>query len=447
MRSTRIRALSVFGGIAVSSALLLSACAPSGGDADGVTTVQMVLWPGPEGDAMQKVVDDYNANQGKKDGIDVEMVLLSRDDTFARETTEIGSQSSALDIYFVATYNVGFFSGGLDPLTNVTVNDDDYFETAISGLSIDDQLYALPLDISNHFLYYRTDLIDQLLSDDAWKQEYRDIAEKVIGEARDPKAPEDWDIDDYHAAAAFFSQSANPDSPTQYGTALQLKTSPFNVTFWDDLLWGVGGNWADGKTADLDSPEAKKVNDVYSDIYANGYTSPDSAQGEFAETNAALQSGNAAFALQWSAAYAELTDPERSPDIADKIAVAPIPGDPHSTHAHALAVALNKYSTHKEAAETWLSYLATPEAMTKYAEAGGIPSMPDVLAQNVDKNASFALIADQVAKYGYAPPIFEGTFQAMTGIVEDLNPAWVGIESSDSALKKANSTLQELLDK
>ena len=435
------------GAIAVASALVLSGCGPSSGsDADGVTTVKMVLWPGPEGDAMQKVVDTYNAGQGKDDGIKVEMVLLSRDDTFARETTEIGAQSSELDVYFVATYNVGYFSVGLDPLTDVDINKDDYFETSIDGLTIDDQVYALPLDVSNHFLYYRTDLVDQLLSDPAWQEQYRSIAQDVIGEPRDPKSPDEWDIDDYHAAAAFFSQAANPDSPTRYGTALQLKTSPFNITLWNDLLWGAGGEWADGDTATLDSPEAEKVNSVYADIYENQYTSPDAAQAEYAETNAALQSGSAAFALQWSSAYAELTDPERSPDIADKIAVAPIPGDPHSTHVHSLAVGLNKYSQRKDAANTWLSYLATPDAMTEYAQAGGIPSMPDVLANNVDINPAFDLIADQVAEYGYTPPIFAGTFEAMTDTVEALNPAWVGVTSSEEALAKANEALQALLD-
>ena len=53
--------------------------------ANAATTVTMVLWPGPEGDAMQKVVDEYNKTQGKKDLVNVKMVLLSRDNTFAKE--------------------------------------------------------------------------------------------------------------------------------------------------------------------------------------------------------------------------------------------------------------------------------------------------------------------------------------------------------------------------
>jgi multiple sugar transport system substrate-binding protein len=436
------RILAVAGVAVTATALLLSGCA-AGGDDGGATTVKMVLWPGPEGDAMQKVVDAYNADQGKEDNIKVEMVLLSRDDTFAKETTEIASQSSQMDVYFVATYNVGFFATGLAPLSNVEINEGDYFPAAIDGLKVDGEQYALPLDVSNHFLYYRKDLVDALLADPAQQAAYREIASDVIGEARDAKSPDEWDIDDFHAAAAYFSKSANPNSPTTYGTALQLKTSPFNITFWDDLLWGVGGDWLEGDQPALESDAARTVNSVYADIYASKYTSPDSAQAEYAETNAALQSGDTAFALQWSAAYAELTDPAKSPEIAEKIAVAPLPGQ--KTHVHSLAVGLNANSQHKDAAETWLSYLATPEAMDAYAQAGGIPSMPEVLSNNVDKNAAFELIADHVSKYGYSIPIFPQTFQAMTALTEDLNSAWVGVSSSEDALKNANDSLRELL--
>ncbi len=446
MRKRRIAAAALAMGTV---AALLAGCASGGsGSSGGVTTVNMVLWPGPEGDAMQKVVDAWNADQGVKDKVKVKMVLLSRDDTFSRETTEISARSSSEDIYFVASYNVNYYQAGLDPIDDVGITDSDYFTPVVEGLKIGGKQYALPLDVSNHFLYYRKDLIDRLLSDDAQRAAYRQVSQKVLGEARDPKDPADWDVDDYLAMAAYFSKSANPGSPTTYGTALQLKTSVFNITLWDDLLWGLGGGWTtkSGK-ADLTSPQAKKAMDVYRTIYENKWTSPDAAQAEYAETNSALESGDVAFAMQWSSAYSELTDPTKAPKVAHTIAVAPEPGDPHSTHVHALAVALNKYSKNKDAAKTWLKYLATPEAMTAYAKAGGIPSMPKVLADNVDVNAAFTPIADQVGKYGYTPPLFTGTFDAMTQLTEALNPGWVGISPVDEVLGDANTKLQSQLDK
>jgi multiple sugar transport system substrate-binding protein len=94
-----------------------------------------------------------------------------------------------------------------------------------------------------------------------------------------------------------------------------------------------------------------------------------------------------------------------------------------------------------------MKYLATREGMDAYAKAGGIPSMPKVLSDNASLNAAFAPITEDVGKYGYSPPLFAGTFDAMTQMIEALNPGWVGISSIDDALADANQKLQAQLDK
>ncbi|MGW3495642.1 extracellular solute-binding protein [Streptomyces sp. NPDC001020] len=432
----------------VASGLVLAGCAPStggsagGGQGSGSGTVKMVLWPGPEGDAMGKVIKAYNAGQGAKDKIKVEMTLLSRQDTFSKESTLMAAKSSQQDIYFVASYNVGQFANALDPLTSV--NAGNYFPVAAEGLKYQGKQYALPLDVSNHFLYYRKDLLDSLLNArDKWPA-YEAVARKAIGEKRDPKPAEDWDWNDYVAMSAWFSKSANPSSPTQYGTILQAKNLLYNTMIWDDVLWGEGGSWttSDGK-ANLNTTNAQKAVQVYSAIYKNGWTSKDSSQAEFPETQAALMSGNTALAIQWSAGFAELNDKAKSPEVADKIAVAPVPG--HKTHVHALAVAMNKYSQNKGAATKFLNYLATPEAMTEYAKAGGIPAMPSVLKANTSINPAFDKIAESIDKYGYSVPVFPGTFEAYSKLAEDLSGAWVGQQDPKAALQQANTDLQKLL--
>lgn len=431
----------------VVGAVVLAGCSPSvgegqGSEGEGGGIVKMVLWPGPEGDAMADVVDGYNAGIGKDAGITVQMTLLSRQDTFSKEATLMATKSSDQDIYFVASYNVGQFSASLDPLTGVdTAN---YFPVAVDGLSQDGELYALPLDVSNHFLLYRKDLIDGLLNDPAQVETYRSIAEQAIGEARDPKPADQWDWDDFKAMAAYFSVSANPASPTQYGTILPAKNLLYNTMIWDDVLWGSGGSWTnDAGEANLNTPEAVAAVNVYADIYTNGWTSPDSSQAEFPETQAALKSGNVAFGLQWSAGFAELNDPERSPDVAGKIAIATVPGG--KTHVHALAVAMNKYSQNKAAAGNFFDYLATTDAMETYAQSGGIPAMPAVLAANEDLNPAFGQIAESIEKYGYSVPVFPNTFQAYSKLAEDLSSAWIGEVPAEEALATANDDLAQLL--
>lgn len=435
--------LCMIGAVALSAALLVGcSSAPSGGVGDGTGTVKMVAWPGPEGDAMAKVVEKYNADQGKKDGVKVDVVLLSRQDTFSKETALMASKSADMDIYWTASYNVGQYAPSLDSLDGIDTS--NYFPVAVDGLKYKEKLYALPLDVSNHFLLYRKDLIDSLLKDPAAAAEYTKISTQVLGEARTPKDPAEWDLSDFKAMSAYFSKSTNSNSPTQYGTILQAKNLLYNTMIWNDVLWGYGGNWAENGKAAIDSAAGKKAVQLYADIYKNKWTSPDSAQAEFPETQAALKSGNVAFAIQWSAAFAELNDPSKSPDVAGKIAIAPVPGG--KTHVHALAVSLNKYSAHKGAAKKWLSYLATPAAMTEYAQAGGIPAMPKVLQSEKSVNPAFTQVASSIADHGYSEPVFPKTFQAYSKLAEDLSGAWVGQTPVDQAVKTANEDLQQLLN-
>lgn len=438
--------LRIASGVLIAAMLAVAGCAPStgsgsGGQGSGNGTVKMVLWPGPEGDAMSKVVAQYNAGQGKTDGIKVNMTLLSRQDTFSKESTLMATRSSDQDIYFVASYNVGQFAASLDPLT--TVDSSNYFPVAVDGLKFQGKQYALPLDVSNHFLLYRKDLVDALVNDPAQKAAYQAVAQKATGQALDPKPADQWSWADFEAMAAYFSKGTNPSSPTKYGTILQAKNLLYNVMVWNDVLWGMGGSWTKDDKANLDTPEAQKAVKLYTDIYKNGWTSPDSSQAEFPETQAALKSGNAAFAVQWSAGFAELNDKTKSPDVAGKIAIAPVPGQ--KTHVHALAVALNKYSGNKGAALKFLNYLAKPEAMTTYAEAGGIPAMPKVLQDKASINPAFTMISQSIDKYGYAEPVFPKTFQAYSKLAEDLSGAWVGTADGGSSLKTANDDLQSLL--
>lgn len=445
MGSRRLARTTTVAAAIAALALTATACtastSPTGG---GMSTVKMVLWPGPEGDAMQKVVNAYNAGQGKTDHVQVQMVLLSRTDTFSKEATQMATKSSNFDVYFTASYVVAQHAPYLEPLSGIDTS--KYFPVAAKSLQVNGRQMALPLDVSNHFLYYRTDLIGRLLSDPTWKAQYGQISARVLGKTLAPKDPKDWNWEDFLAAAAFFTQKYNPQSPTRYGSALQLKDLLYNVMIWDDVLWSFGGSWlSPSGTPDLTSKAATQAVNVYRTAYTKGLTSPDSAQAEFPETQAAMTSGNAAFTVQWSAGFNDLNNPAKSPKTAGKIGIAPVPGPRHQTHVHALAVGLNKYSKNKAAARKWLSYLATTAAMTKYAQAGGIPGMPSVLAALQSEHPIFKDISTSLSQYAFSEPALPNTFQIYSKLADDLSPAWVGAEPVSQALQKANGDLTTLM--
>lgn len=447
--------LMAFASSLFASALVLAGCASSAGS-DGAaetsgasestasesTNVSMVLWPGPEGDAMQKVVDFYNANQGVEDGVQVEQILLSRDDTFSKEAALMKAESSEYDIYFTASYLIGQHAPYLSPAEGVDPS--VYLAASVESLQVDGMQYGVPLDTSLHFMYYREDLVETL-SDAANADLYASIANEVLGKTLAPNPdPATWTWDDAIATAAFFTQEYNPDSPTKYGYALPAKNLLYNTMIWNNLLWGLGGNWVDGSGAPAISSEAGlEAIEIYSTIYDKGLTSPDSAQWEYAETNAALTSGNAMMALQWNAAFSELST---TGETADKLGIAPPPGSGPRTHVHSLAVALNKFSENQEAAQKWLAFLATEEAMAIYAENGGVPSMPGILNGMVDTNASFENMIEYANEIGYSEPKVAREFDIYAALAEELSLAWLGQESASAAAEAADAAMAELLE-
>jgi multiple sugar transport system substrate-binding protein len=406
--------------------------------ANAATTVKMVLWPGPEGDAMQKVVDAYNASQGKKDGVTVKMILLSRDNTFAKEAALMKAKSKEYDIYFTASYLVGQHAPYLSDLKGV--KDSLYLKASVNSLKVAGKQKALPLDTSLHFMYYRKDLVASLSANAA---KYTSIAKEVLGKDLKPNSdPSTWSWDDALATAAFFTQKYNPDSPTKYGYALPAKNLLYNTMIWNDVLWGLGGNWLKNGKPNLNTPTGKAAIDVYNTIYTKGLTSPESSQWEYAETNSALTSGNAAMALQWNAAYSELSTTGATKD---QVGIAAPPGKGARTHVHALAVGLNKYSKNQAASAKWMAYLATVPAMKAYANAGGVPSMPSILKGMVSKNASFANIIEYAGKYGYSESAGAREFDIYAALAEVLSPAWSGQKTSAEVAAAADEAIKKLL--
>ncbi|MFO1037562.1 MAG: sugar ABC transporter substrate-binding protein [Geminicoccaceae bacterium] len=414
--------------------------------------VTLLFWPGPESEAMQKVIDAYNAGPGKADNNTVKQLLFSRQGYFDKELADLAAGSTEFDLALVTTYTLGRYAPFLDPIG-------DYMDAgikqrfapvALDSLSMDGKQYGVPTDISIHFLYWRKDLIDALLADPAQQKAYTELAQKELGKALTPKPPGEWTWDDYLATALYFSKAVNPDSPTRYGTVLQMKNLIFNIMIWQATLVSNGGDWLgpDGKPV-IDGPAAQLGLELYKKLLDAKATPDGSLNYEYAEANAAFGSGQAATMLQWNAAFNELNDPSRNPTVAGKIAVSPLPAGSagHKTHIHALGIGLNKASPNKEDAGKFLAYLASEEAMEIYGKAGGTPPVPKVLEGLAAQRPEFKNVADDAAAYAFvvkggtgaqAVPIYEVLAQNFTAY-------WAGQTDAATALSKAAEGMAQKL--
>lgn len=414
--------------------------------------VTVLGWPGgSEETALRATVKVYNALPSTSSDDKVNLIFFSRDGFYDKLQTDMAAGSDAFDANLLATYSIGRYAPYMDPIT-LDPNADKVFGAAVlKTMQYNGQQYGVPTDLSLHFMYYRKDLIDALLKDPAAKTTYAEIAQKYLGKALEPKAPDQWTWDDWAATALYFTKAVNPKSPVRYGTVLQMKNLLFNMMVFESLPRAYGGNWTDDKgNVTVDTQPWRTALTLYKTLYDAGATPKDSLSYEYPETNAALESGQVATALQWNAAAGELTDKTKAPAIADKIGIAPPPAGPDGRfdHIHSLGFGINKNAKNKAGAIKFVQWLSTEDAALTYAKNGGSPALsPDVVSKIASDRPDLVTLGKYAVDYGL---VMNGASSANALSIYELQAKeftgyWSGQETLDQALTNTQAGMAKLL--
>ena len=419
--------------------IVLGACAALGllAAQPARADVTVLGWPGgPEEVALRATVAAYNKTAPAGDKVN--LIFFNRDNFWDKLESDLAAHTGEFDINLTATYAVGRYAPFMQPLTLPPSAAETFGETVLKTMQFNGKQYGVPTDLSLHFMYYRSDLMDKLLHDADWAATYTKIAQEKLGKALTPKPPADWTWDDYAATALFFTKSINPDSPTRYGTVLQMKNLLFNIMVWHSTARSYGGDWMDGDGhVTVDSPAFRAGLKLYKMLYDDGTSPKDSLTYEYAEANAA---------------FGDLDNKEKNPAVAGKIGTAPPPAGPDGrfTHIHGLGLGLNAFAPHKAAAIRFLDWLATPAAMQLYARSGGSPALaPDVVAPLAKERPDLVKLGEYAGKYGF---VMRGGTSAKALAIYTLQAReftgyWAGTESLDTALKNVSAGMTSMLAK
>ena len=415
--------------------------------------ITILAWPGGDSEkALREVIDLYNTTQGVEDGNKAETIYFSRQGFKEKMLADAAAGSTEFDLMVTATYDIGRYAPFMSPIDEVI--DDEIYNVfppnVLATQSFAGKVYGIPNDLSLHFLYYRKEFIDQLLTDPAWIAKYEEISKERLGTKLSPKHPDDWNWDDYMATALFFTKSINSDSPTRFGTVLQMKNLLFNMMIWHSTVASHGGDWrdADGNVT-IDSDAFRKGLSIFKTITDNKATPGSSTSYEFGDANSAFGSGQVAFMIQWNAAVPELDDPAQNPTVAGKFGLAHQPEGPEGrkTHFHSLGLGLNAASENKEDALKFLRWLGTSvEANTMYADLGGAPPVVDAIMDVIAaKRPDMPLMGAHAGKYGFV--MDGGTSEHALGIytimAENFTGYWAGQISEDEAIANVEAAVAE----
>ncbi|MCM5556563.1 extracellular solute-binding protein [Pleomorphomonas sp. JP5] len=430
----------------LTSAALFAALGVTGAMAE----VTVLGWPGgPEEAGLRKAADAYNATAADADK--VKLIFFNRDGFFDKLAADLAAGSTDFDVNLLATYALGRYAPFMDPITLPDASKATFPEKVLATMQYDGKQYGIPTDLSLHFMYYRTDLIEKLLSDADWKAKYGEISEKYLGKKLEPKDPDAWTWEDWMATALFFTKSINSDSPTRYGTVLQMKNLLFNMMVWHSVARAQGGDWMNDKgEIVVDSPAYRTALEIYKKLYDAGTSPKDSTTYEFAESNAAFGAGQVATMVQWNAAFGDLDNKEKTPAVAGKIGTVAPPTGPAGrfTHIHGLGLGINKASKNKEGAVRFLNWLGTPDAMEIYAKAGGSPALSDAVVAKVSAERPDLVKLGQFAgAYGFV--MHGGTAAKALQVYElqakEFTAYWAGDKSLDEALAATKAGMADLL--
>lgn len=265
------------------TALALAGCAGQGsGESDDPNAdgkIVLSFWngfTGPDGPALQQVVDDFNASQ---DDIEVKTNIMPWDTLYQKVLTSVASKDGPDIIAMSATRMPQFAYEGLflpvDDYYEDAANDTDALApAAVEASMFDGSNYGVPVNFTPMMMYYNKALF--------------------TAAGLDPEAPPaTWD--EFAEMVPALTVDENGDGkPEQYAIALADHET---VPIFPSLLWGTGGSIVsdDGKTSTLGDPESIEALDFWVGMLKDQQASPIGLSG--ADADKLFQTGKAAIEI------------------------------------------------------------------------------------------------------------------------------------------------------
>lgn len=361
--------------------------------------VVVMVRTGVEADAIRAVAQAYSKATGRP----VEMMEIGRSGYYATLHTQLVAGTDAFDLAQANDVDVGVLAEAKaiapigpfleDPRqTDPKTFDlkDVAFVYSYKGLT-----YAIPFDVSTHFLYYRKDLVKT--------------------------PPATWD--DYFEEAKRWTRRYNEKSPTMIGASFTALAGSEQPKVFYSVMWSMGG-WIidDQGRVGVDSPGAVAAGEFYAKLRDAKVLPPDIFSWGFSNVKDALETGIVAMAAPyWNAAYPMIKS-GKSP-LKDQIAITLVPGvrkadgTIHRTpFQQGKILLMNNSSKRKEDAWAFYLYLTSKEGMRIMTQAGGTPSRYSLLRDpSLQPREYFELMEAslKIAKGDPAPPFYLKQHEAM----------------------------------
>jgi ABC-type glycerol-3-phosphate transport system substrate-binding protein len=389
--------------------------------------VVVMVRTGVEADAIRAVAQAYSKATSRP----VELMKIGRSAYYATLHTQLVAGTDAFDLAQANDVDVGVLAEAKaiapigpyleDPAqTDPKVYDlkDVAFVYGYKG-----QTYAIPFDVSTHFLYYRKDLVKT--------------------------PPATWD--EYFEEAKGWTKRLNDKSPTLFGASFTALAGSEQPKVFYSVMWSMGGWILDEQgRVGVDSPGAVAAGEYWAKLRDAKLLPPDIFSWGFSNVKDALDTGVVAMAAPyWNAAYPMIKTGKSA--LKDQIAITLVPGVRRADGSiyrtpfqQGKILLLNGGSKRKGDAWAFYRYLTGKEGMRIMTEAGGTPSRYSLLRDpSLPYREYFDLMEASltIAKGDPAPPFYLKQHEAMN---EALSKIVTGKGEVKASLAHAGEVIRRL---
>ncbi|MCU1440506.1 MAG: hypothetical protein JWP85_1503 [Rhodoglobus sp.] len=407
---------------AVATVGLLAACStPSEAPSDEPVTITYQVWAGTQTPAMQEIVDAF---EEENPNITVELQELPWPQYWSTLQTSAAG-GTAPDAFWMLAQQIKPYAEGkqlLDITDAIEAEGVDLANYPQAVLDLYDQgdgaIYGLPKDFDTNAIWYN----------------------KALFDAAGVDYPTDsWTWEDFRTAA---KELTNAEAGV-WGVAAPID---YQGGYYNSIFQAGGQVISDdGKTAELDTPEAIAGIKFWTDLMADG-SSPTLQQ--LSDTEAETQFEQGKIAMYLSGAYWALKLYDNA-EIRPNIDVAPLPiGEQRATVTSGIANVGYVGTKHPDEVAKFLIFASGETAANIQAKAGAVlPAFKGTEQTWMDAMPEFTNLQVFIDAIEYAVPLpVQGNAAEWQGLqTEFLTPAWNGQESVEDAARKYTEAIDKVL--
>jgi trehalose/maltose transport system substrate-binding protein len=301
----------------------------------------------------------------------------------------------------------------LQPLTgNLKLDTSNLLQAPVKAATYAGTLYAGPASSDGGMLYYRKDLV------------------------KNPPAQFTWDNINKICAQ-------NLATHCYVGQFAKYEGEVCNVAEW---INAAGGAFLkeDGKTPNIDTPEAKTGLTALVNMFKSGYIPKEALGWQESQSLADFQAGRSVFLRNWPYAVSQLAKPPSK--VIGKVGLAPLPG-PSGTGASTLGghnIAISAFSKHKATALAFIKYMESEATQRTLIEKASLA--PIIASLYTDptlvKNFPYLPVLLKSIQTAVPRPVTPFYPAVSEAIQANTYAALQGTKSVDTALSDLQKALQ-----